>query len=308
MMRDIYFTRRRPKPSISPRQDPVIYAHRRADGPLDAKQLAFYETNGFIVLDSVLSPDEVEMLKAQGEAIREGRAPVDQSTKISEPGREGAAALRSVFAVHQQSDAFARLALDPRLADIARFLLADDVYIHQSRLNYKPAFRGKDFYWHSDFETWHAEDGMPRMRALSMSVMLTDNHPQSGPTMFVPKSHKTFIACIGETPDDHYKSSLKKQEYGVPDDASLKQIVDQGGIVAPAPKAGSIVIFDCNTMHGSNSNITPLERMNAFFVFNAWSNRLVEPFAAAKPRPEFIAHRSVAEPLPRLAGIPQPAA
>jgi len=308
MMRDIYFTRRRPKPSISPRQDPVIYAHRRVDGPLDANQLAFYETNGFIVLDSVLSPDEVEMLKAQGEAIREGRAPVDRSTMISEPGKEGAAALRSVFAVHQQSDAFARLALDPRLADIARFLLADDVYIHQSRLNYKPAFRGKDFYWHSDFETWHAEDGMPRMRALSMSVMLTDNHPQSGPTMFVPKSHKTFIACIGDTPDDHYKSSLKKQEYGVPDDASLKQIVDQGGIVAPAPKAGSIVVFDCNTMHGSNSNITPLERMNAFFVFNAWSNRLVEPFAAAKPRPEFIAHRSVAEPLPRLAGIPQPAA
>src|SRR5690606_38420058 len=138
-----------------------------------------------------------------------------------------------------------------------------------------------------------------RMRALSMSVMLSDNHPQSGPTMFVPKSHKSFIACVGETPVDHYKSSLKKQEYGVPDDASLRRIVDEGGLAAPAPKAGSVVIFDCNTMHGSNSNITPLERMNAFYVFNAWSNRLEEPFAAAKPRPELIAHRDVPTHLPR---------
>lgn len=63
----------------------------------------------------------------------------------------------------------------PRLLDIAQFLLDDEVYIHQSRLNYKPGFRGKEFYWHSDFETWHVEDGMPRLRALSISITLTEN-------------------------------------------------------------------------------------------------------------------------------------
>jgi ectoine hydroxylase len=300
MREDLYPTRRRPEPSISARRDPVVYAQGITARPIAPDQIAFYEANGFLVLENVLSAEEIAVLKAQGEAMRDGRIPAAPATIISEPGKSGASAVRSIFAIHQQSDAFGALCRDARLADIARFLLDDEVYIHQSRLNYKPAFRGKDFYWHSDFETWHAEDGMPRMRALSMSVMLTDNHPQSGPTMFVPKSHKSFIACVGETPDDHYKSSLKKQEYGVPDDASLKRIVEEGGLVGPAPKAGSVVIFDCNTMHGSNSNITPLERMNAFFVFNAWSNRLGQPFAAAKERPEFIAHREVASPLPRL--------
>lgn len=308
MSEDLYPTRRRPEPSIIPRQDPVVYADNRARTALTSEQIAFYEANGFLVLENVLSTSEVEAFKTAAELLRDGQAPLDPATVITEPGKEGAAAVRSVFAIHQQSDVFDALTRDPRLADIARFLLADEVYIHQSRLNYKPAFRGKDFYWHSDFETWHAEDGMPRMRALSMSVMLTDNHPQSGPTMFVPKSHRSFIACVGETPDDHYKSSLKKQEYGVPDDASLKRIVEEGGLAAPAPKAGSVVVFDCNTMHGSNSNITPLERMNAFFVFNAWSNRLVAPFAAAKARPEFIAHRNVAEPLARSDRARAPAA
>jgi len=56
-------------------------------------------------------------------------------------------------------------------------------------------------------------------------------------------------------------------------------------------------VFDCNTMHGSNGNITPYGRSNAFIVFNAWSNRLVAPFGDTKPRPEFIAHREVDGPI-----------
>lgn len=63
------------------------------------------------------------------------------------------------------------------------------------------------------------------------------------------------------------------------------------------------MIFDCNTLHASNGNITPFERMNAFFVFNAWSNRLEEPYAAPSPRPEHIAHRKVEAPLRPLSRV-----
>src|SRR3546814_15779732 len=90
-------------------------------------------------------------------------------TIVTEPqSRE----IRSIFEIHAQSPVMARLAADARLADVARFLLGDEVYIHQSRLNYKPGFKGREFYWHSDFETWHVEERMPRMRALSMSVTI----------------------------------------------------------------------------------------------------------------------------------------
>src|SRR3546814_548626 len=119
-----------------------------------------------------------------------------------------------MFQIHAQSNLLRRLAADERLAGVARFLLDDTVYIHLSRLNYKPGFQGKEFYWHSDFETWHVEDGMPRMRALSMSVLLAENTPNNGPLMVIPRSHRVFLSCVGETPDNHYKISLKKQEYG----------------------------------------------------------------------------------------------
>ena len=193
-------------------------------------------------------------------------------------------------------------AADARLAAIARFLLDDDVYLHQTRMNYKPGFQGKEFYWHSDFETWHVEDGMPRMRALSMTVLLTENTPHNGPLMLMPGSHRHFIACVGETPDEHYKQSLRKQEYGVPDHESLAFLATEGGIEAPVGPPGTVIVFDCNTMHGSASNITPFPRSNAFMVYNAVSNALEAPFGPATPRPEFIATRRSFAALRPVAG------
>ena len=294
-MQDLYPSRQRADAEMRPRLDPVVHSEWTNDAPISARQAAAFDRDGYIVLEDIFSADEVAFLqKAAGHLLADPAA-LDADTIVTEPQSDE---IRSIFEIHAQSPVIARLAADARLADVARFLLGDEVYIHLSRLNYKPGFKGKEFYWHSDFETWHVEDGMPRMRAVSMSVMLTDNHPQAGPTMFVPGSQNTYVQCVGETPADHYKSSLKKQEYGVPDTGSLRQLVEGDGIVAPAPPAGSVVLFDCNTMHGSNGNITPFERVNAFFVFNAWSNRLVQPFGATTPRPEFIAHRQVDAPRP----------
>src|SRR3546814_17030185 len=84
-------------------------------------------------------------------------AELAEDTVITEPGGKE---IRSIFQIHAQSNLLRRLAADERLAGVASFLLDDTVYIHQSSLNYKQGFQGKEFYWHSDFETWHVEDGM----------------------------------------------------------------------------------------------------------------------------------------------------
>ena len=140
---------------------------------------------------------------------------------------------------------------------------------------------------------------MPRMRALSMSILLADNTPHNGPLMLIPGSHREYLTCVGITPDNHYKTSLKKQEYGVPDEDSLAQLADDHGIVAPTGKAGTVVIFDCNVMHGSNSNISPFPRANAFLVYNAVSNKLRAPFGPVTPRPDFIAARKASAISPK---------
>jgi ectoine hydroxylase len=287
---DVYPSRVADEPSITGRKDPVV--HGDGSGPLTKQQLDTYDRSGFLFLGGFLPPREVEGLHAEMEAVRARGEQEDADTIIREPGGR---AVRSVFAIHRDNPIFGRLARDPRLVGIAEQLLGSRVYIHQSRVNFKPGFRGKEFYWHSDFETWHIEDGMPRMRALSMSIALTDNTPHAGPLMLIPGSHRHYIACVGKTPEsDHYRESLRRQELGVPDEGSLAWLVDQYGIEAPVGRAGSIVLFECNTMHGSNSNITPVPRSNVFLVYNSIENALVEPFGGVRPRPGFIAHREFA--------------
>lgn len=294
---DMYASRTDRMSAIIARQDPVIYNGGTYATALDAQQVSSYERNGFLLIEDLFNPQEVEKLLAEVERMRNDPAIVGLDEAITEPGSE---AVRSIFRVHQLSSMVSDLARDPRVINVARQILGSEVYIHQSRANMKPGFKGKEFYWHSDFETWHVEDGMPRMRALSCSILLTDNNACNGPLMLVPGSHQQFISCQGVTPDDHYKKSLKKQEYGVPDSLSLQLLVEQGGIEPMIAKAGSVVFFDCNTMHGSAGNISPWPRANVFMVYNSVENVLGDPKYGLKPRPEHIATRASFEPLTPL--------
>lgn len=275
------------------RRDPLVYGAPQ-DGPLGAAALASYGDNGFLLLPAFLDGAEMAPHRRELDGMRRDAALSRRAEAVSEPD---SGALRSVFAVHLGDSPLARLCRDPRLVAIARQLLGSEVYIHQSRINYKPGFRGRDFYWHSDFETWHMEDGMPRMRAVSCSISLEPNYDSNSPLMMVPSSHKRFLACAGETPEQHYKWSLKRQELGVPDERHLAALIEDGGLTTVTGPDGSVTFFECNVMHGSNSNITPWPRSNIFIVFNSVENQLAGPYCGLDPRPEFIAHRRHTEPL-----------
>ena len=285
---DLYPSRIQDDVAFLERTDPVVYEGGPVSQRLTPEDLRQYENSGYLFAEGLLQAEEISSLT--DEFRRLARAPDLRESEelITEPDSDE---VRSIFRVHRLSQVFDWLARDTRILDVARQILGSEAYLHQSRVNLKPGFHGKEFYWHSDFETWHVEDGMPRMRALSASIALTDNYPFNGPLMLIPGSHKTFVPCVGSTPKDHYRQSLKKQEYGVPDQVSLKRLADQGGIVAPTGPAGSVVFFDCNTMHGSNSNISPFARSNVFFVYNSVENSLSEPYCGLKPRPEHIAAR-----------------
>lgn len=291
---DLYPSRRKSTAQLLGRQDPVVHASGDVESPIPKDLVEQYERDGFLVIERLFDAEEVLVLRRELDRLRAERASLDAESVIIEPESN---AVRSIFKAHRVSPIFERLARDARLVNIAQYLLGGDVYLHQTRLNYKPGFVGKAFYWHSDFETWHVEDGMPRMRALSVSVTLTENTPNNGPLMLVPGSHRTYVTCVGETPEDHYKDSLRKQEVGVPDPDSLSKLVDKGGIEAVTGPAGTVIFFECNTMHGSNSNITPLPRANAFFVYNSVHNRVEAPFGPQTPRPDFLAEREDFTPI-----------
>ncbi len=291
---DDYPSRQGQSAGMIDRFDPVVYSDQDKESPLSQTLIESYQENGFIVLDGLFSCSQLKAMREGLSRLRYNDSVIHSSETITELDSNE---IRSIFKVHEISSLCANIASDPKLLSIAQYLLGDDVYIHQSRLNYKPGFKGREFYWHSDFETWHVEDGMPRMRCLSMSIALTDNTINNGPLMVIPKSHRCFVVCEGETPENHFESSLKRQEYGIPSQACLEELIEEGGIETLTCEAGSVIIFDCNTIHGSNSNITPHPRSNLFLVYNALSNQVGSPFSGQKPRPEYICSRDSIKPL-----------
>ncbi len=296
LVTDTYQSRVDNETAILLRQDPIIYSDPRTEVPrgLTHHQLKNYQKNGFILLKGLFSEQEAALFLEEARKMTADPKIRAREEAIAEPGSDE---VRSVFMVHRLNELYRQLVADVRLANIARQILGSEVYLHQSRVNLKSGFLGKEFYWHSDFETWHVEDGMSRMRAVSCVVLLTENNEFNGPLMLMPGSHTHYISCTGETPEDHYKQSLRKQEHGIADPAALAFLAERGGIQSMKGPAGSVVFFDCNTMHGSNSNISPYPRANAFFVYNSVENTLESPRGGLKPRPEFIATREDFSPI-----------
>ncbi len=294
-VQDLYPTRLDSEFSISKREDPVVWKTPEFNvHALSKEELDFFEKNGYLFFNELFSKEEIQQLYDEIEVMVNDKEARKTPQYIIEPEGEK---VRSIFEVHKNSKLFQRLAGDRRVANVARQILGSEVYIHQSRINLKSGFEGKEFFWHSDFETWHAEDGLPRMRTVSCSISLTDNYVFNGPLMVIPGSHKYFVSCAGDTPDEHYKESLKKQEIGTPDPDSLTKLVEESKIEIPTGPPGSALFFDCNIMHGSGGNMTPFPRSNVFFVYNSIHNKPVKPFAAKKFRPEYIGAKENISPI-----------
>ncbi|WP_372798171.1 ectoine hydroxylase [Litorivivens sp.] len=295
-MQDAYPTRRGESLEPFPRLDPVVHssARFRWHGPLDECALSRYERDGFLWFEGFFGRERVEpFFDELAELSRDAEAmAADHVIKDPDSGE-----LRSVFSMHEISQRFSNLTRDPRILGMVQQLLGSDVYIHQSRINDKFGFQGRGFDWHSDFETWHCEDGMPRMRAVSASILLTENNEFNGPLMLIPGSHQYFAPCVDPTPEENWKDSLKKQRLGVPEKSVLRWLANRGGIEAPKGPPGSLLLFECNTLHASNMNMSPWSRSNLFFVYNSIENQMQEPFGGQKPRPDFLAHRTDVEPL-----------
>ncbi|MUM17570.1 ectoine hydroxylase [Mycobacterium sp. CBMA271] len=278
------------------RTEPVVWGATE-DGPLASPALTQMSNQGFLIRPSTVDDATVSALR--NEINRVPSQLGDDPRIVREAGSQE---VRSIFEAHALSPVVMDVACSPGVLDVAEQLLGGSVYLHQSRINAMPAFRGRGFYWHSDFETWHTEDGLPQMRTVSCSIALTVNVAYNGTLQVMPGTHRTFYPCVGATPPDNHRKSLVKQEIGVPSTQTLAEAAVTSGIELYLGQPGDALWFDCNLMHGSGSNISPYPRSNVFLVFNSVENAPERPFAGAEPRPEYIAARTATPLTPRSPG------
>ena len=219
------------------RPDPVVYGGAvRGDGLLP-DTLEKYHRDGFLLFDSFLDKRSVKALSEEIDRLR-GDAPVTD--------------------LHRKSALIDQLVRDSGLLGPVRQILGGPVYVYESRLLHRAGFDGAASPWRSDFETWRTEKGMKRMRAVSVQIMLTEATSLSSPLMLIPGSHL------------HYSDSSIANDPM----AAVRRLVETGEIAAPTGPAGTMVLYDCNIVHGANANILPSPRASLVIVYNSLENRL----------------------------------
>jgi len=239
---------------------------------LTKEQLDQFQTEGWLLLPELFTPEEIDLLRREAEGIYTQHRP--------EIWREKSGAPRTAFAAHTYNEAFRLLGAHPRMIKPVEQVFGEKLYMHQYKINAKSAFTGEVWQWHQDYGTWKRDDGMPESRAMNISVFLDEVMPINGPLMLVPRSQNA-----GDLQASHDLETTSYPLWTL-DEETVTRLVKQGGIVAPTGKPGSMLMFHGNLVHGSAGNITPYPRKIVYLTLNAVSNYIRTP-----TRPEFIAHR-----------------
>lgn len=240
---------------------------------LSDTQVEQFVTEGWVFLPEVFDPSEIALLNREAHQI----FAMDREEVFRE--KDGTTA-RTAFAAQNYNEAFRRLGQHPRLLDPVTQLLDGPVYMHQFKINAKAAFNGDVWQWHQDYGTWSRDDEMPEARAMNIALFLEDVTEFNGALMFIPRSHISGVIEAGH--------DLETTSYPLwtIDNATITRLVDEGGIISPKGKAGSVMLFHSNLVHASPSNMSPWDRTIVYLSLCHTDNHI-----RRFKRPEWMAHR-----------------
>lgn len=144
-----------------------------------------YHEEGFLLLENVFTQQEVQLMTKELPTLLEDNGP----RKVIEVNGE----IRSYYGAHQVNDIYKKISSVKKLVEPAQQILDSEVYIHQTKINFKKAMRGNWWEWHQDYPYWKTEDGMTSPRVVSIMLYLDDATEFNGPLLVVPGSHKHGI-------------------------------------------------------------------------------------------------------------------
>ncbi len=225
---------------------------------LTQEQLNFYNENGYIGVEAVLTQEEVSALRRITDEFVHKSKEVTEHTDIFdlEPGHTAAKPrvrrIKNPGLHHTAYDATLR---HPKILDIVEQLIGPGVRYNGHKLNMKYPEFGSPVEWHQDWAFYpHTNDDL-----LAVGVVIDDMKVENGALMILPGSHK------GPTYDHHQ------------DGAFIGAVTDPTftpeGAVPLEIKAGGISIHHVRALHGSAPNTSNNSRRLLLFQYcavDAW--------------------------------------
>jgi ectoine hydroxylase-related dioxygenase (phytanoyl-CoA dioxygenase family) len=258
---------------------------------LNDDRVAFYRTNGYLLVEGVLEPDVLAELRAVTDRIvatAEGLTDHTDILDLEDSHTPERPRVRRIKHPHKVDPFYWELARHPRIMDILARLLGPDIRMHKGgKINIKAGGHGAPVEWHQDWAFYpHTNDDV-----LAIGLLLDDVGPDNAPLLVVPGTHR------GPTFDHHADGAF----CGAMDPAASG--FDFSKAVALTGAAGSMTIHHARLVHGSEMNRSERQRrllLNEYTAADAW------PLLGCGDFEDFEGHmvRGVSTREPRLAAAP----
>lgn len=230
---------------------------------LTQEQIDFYNENGYVVVEDVITPEELAALRQDfSNWVEDSRAQdgpfgetIDGKPRFDlEDGHTAEnPALRRINSPHEISDAFMQVMADSGLTDAVADVVGPDVKLHHTKINSKLPGAKTAVKWHQDFPfTPHSNDSL-----VTALLMVDDVTETNGPLEVWPETHKGKIHDLWH--DGKFTGAVSDD---VTQEALAKRVICTA-------KAGSVCLMHTRLLHGSAPNNSDAPRTLYICVYSA---------------------------------------
>jgi phytanoyl-CoA hydroxylase len=201
----------------------------------------FWRENGYLVIEEVLSLEEIESLRRSVSALEARAEGLTESTdrfKLQLFGGQGRM-VQQIADPHELGGEWTALARDPRILDVVEELIGPNIQLYYSMFMMKPPRHGLAAAWHQHL-AFFAHD---RADLLACQVYVDDSTVENGCLRVVPGSHK--LGLLNHFRDGRFTGIFEG-------DASAFDDPDRH--VALPVKAGGMILWHSLTLHSSHVN------------------------------------------------------
>lgn len=223
-------------------------------------QKAFYDLNGYLMVDNVVSADQLRQLQTVTDALIEASRAVSESNEVYDLDKGHSAdtpRLTRIKLPHKRDPIYHEVLTRSGVTQVLTDLLGPDTTLITSKLNTKAPGGGAAVEWHQDWAFYPATNDS----LLAFGLNLEDVDEANGPLMVIPGTHKGPV--LSHHNDGVFCGAIDPQD----------PLFEMDKAVTLTGRAGSMTVHHVRTLHGSAPNVSDRARLILFYecaAADAW--------------------------------------
>ncbi len=238
----------------------------------DEKQ--FYDENGYILKQGLVSFEEIEKIREEINDIhnRMAKQPIEgvevSWEEFDDPNTPPR--IKQLMRSDLVSPTLNKILRSDAMLDILEQLIGPDISLFHTKLLPKDAKDGTAIPWHQDYAYWNQDDNRPLMVNCQLAIDATTR--ENGCIQFVSGSHKWGLQ-EHEWGQQKFRLFLPGHYYERDDAVTVEM------------EAGDGVFFNALIIHGSAANTSTRSRRMNTFAYNVTGNGVTQCREALRGKP-----------------------